>query len=259
MKQNFDKNIHEKFKSYFEIKDSPSDIEKLFYNKTEKYLKYIKWIPGLKMIWIWNSISMNSANAESDIDLLIVTTPNSLWLNRIIITFIFQILGVRKNDKYHAGRFCLSFFATTTWLDFNNWKIENDVYLYFWIVYFKPILSYNNTYELFIEKNNSWADFSDYIYMIEDNKKYIKYQIPLSQPFPPREKGVGQIVASSLPWGEIEKGIWGLNNLFKKIFLPKTLNHFNKIWKPYWVIINDNLLKFHNWDIRKKIKEDIIW
>jgi len=37
-----------------------------------------------------------------------------------------------------------------------------------------------------------------------------------------------------------------LNNLLKKIFLPKTLRHYEKIGKPYGVIINDNLLKFHN-------------
>ncbi len=49
-----------------------------------------------------------------------------------------------------------------------------------------------------------------------------------------------------------------LNNLLKKIFLPKTLKHYKKIEKPYGVIINDNTLKFHNWDIRKKIKKKLI-
>ena len=48
-----------------------------------------------------------------------------------------------------------------------------------------------------------------------------------------------------------------INNLLKKVFLKKTLNHYNKIWKPYGVIINDNMLKFHNWDIRKKISKKL--
>ena len=65
-------------------------------------------------------------------------------------------------------------------MDFSSWKIENDVYLYFWIVYFKPILDYDNTYELFLEKNNSWADFNEYNDIIDDNKRYVKYKIPLS-------------------------------------------------------------------------------
>jgi predicted nucleotidyltransferase len=45
---------------------------------------------------------MNSSTKESDIDLLIVTDNNRLWFVRILVTFIFQILGVRKTDKHHA-------------------------------------------------------------------------------------------------------------------------------------------------------------
>ena len=260
MKQKFDKNIHEKFKAYFDIKNNPSDIEKWFYKKTEKYLKYIKRIPGLKMVWIWNSIAMNSATSDSDIDLYIVTSPNSMWLNRIIITLFFQILWVRKNEKHHSGRFCLSFFSTTDWMDFSDWKLENDVYLYFWIVYFKPILDYDNTYESFLEKNSSWADFGQYSEIIEENKKYVRYwtsykdKTPLNSPLPSKD------------WTRIrgdEKQIDGifvsnLNTILKKIFLPKTLKHFEEIWKPFGVIINDDLLKFHNGDIREKIKKELI-
>lgn len=257
MKQKFWKESHVKFIKYFDIKKEPSQIENDFYKKTDKYLKYIKWIPGLKMIWIWNSISMNCSTKESDIDLLIVTSQNSMWLNRILITLIFEILWVRKNNKHHASRFCLSFFSTINWLNFSNWKIENDIYLYFWIVYFKPILDFDNTYELFFEKNKTWADFSEYNKIKENNKKYIKYKSPLPNP-PPKGEGIKQKlknIAYSLPWNKIEK--W-LNSLFKKIFLPKTLKHYNSIWKPYWIIINDNMLKFHNWDIRQKIKEELV-
>ncbi len=234
MKQCFNKSYHNKFIKYFWIKKEDSKIELDFYKKTEKYLKFIKWIPWLKMVWIWNSISMNCSTKDSDIDLLIVSSPNSMWLNRILITFIFQILGVRKNQRNHAWRFCLSFFTTTNWLDFSSWKIENDIYLYFWIIYFKPILSFNNTYELFIKKNNNWADFKEYWNILKNNKKYIKYS-----------------------WkNNYECKI--INNLLKKIFLQKTLKHYNALWKPYWVIINDDLLKFHNWDIRQKIKKELV-
>jgi hypothetical protein len=45
MKQKFSKEIHEKFKKYFDIKENQSDIEKDFFKKTYKYVNYIKWIP----------------------------------------------------------------------------------------------------------------------------------------------------------------------------------------------------------------------
>lgn len=236
MKQKFDNKSHEKFIKYFWIKEIESKVEKKFYKKIYKYIKFIKWIPWLKMIAIWNSISMNNANKESDIDLYIVTTKNTMWINRIIITFIFQIFLVRKTETKHAWMFCLSFFSTTDWMDFSNWKIENDIYLYFWIVYLKPILNYNNTYENFIDINSKWADFNEYNNYFEKNKEYIKY-----------EKNTNDFNYLKI-----------FDDLLKKIFLTKTLNNFEKIWKPYGVIINDDLLKFHNNDIRRKIKKDLV-
>ena len=227
------------FKDIFQVSENPGKIEKIFYKKFEKYMKFISWIPGLRMVGIWNTISMNCAKSSSDIDLYIVTAPNRMWLVRILITFIFQILRVRKNDKYHAGRFCLSFFSTTNALDFWKFALQNDIYLFFWIIYFKPIININNTYEDFILQNKSWADFSGYKQNISENKKYIKF----SRNFP--EKNNSKI------WNIIEK-------LLKKIFLPKTLKHYEKIWKPYGIIISEDMLKFHNWDIRKQTRNKII-
>jgi hypothetical protein len=86
-------------------------------------------------------------------------------------------------------------------MDFSNFKIDNDIYLYFWIIYFKPILDYDNTYDLFLEKNSSWADFGEYKDILEENKGFVRYEDPLSQPFPPREKGVENNVAIPSPLG----------------------------------------------------------
>lgn len=189
------------------------------------------------MIWVWNSISMNNATKNSDIDLFIVTKQNRMWLSRILITFIFQILWVRKNSKHHAWRFCLSFFATENWLNFWDFALENDIYLYFWIVYFKPLLDYNNTYDKFIKENEKWADFNEYIDIIEKNKKYIKFS-----------KNISEFNCKILNL---------INKLLKNIFIKKTLKNYEKLWKPYWIIINDNMLKFHNNDKRLEIKKEL--
>ena len=227
------------FHDFFNIQEKPWKIEKDFYQKLYKYIKYISWIPWLRMIGVWNSISMNCATADSDIDLYIVTSPNRMWFVRIIITFIFQILWVRKTPKHHAGRFCLSFFSTTDALDFWRFKISNDIYLYFWVLYFKPILNINNTYSDFLEANKTWVNLSKFPEKIQENKQYIQYSKRISER------------------NNFSK-IWDiLDSLFKKIFLPKTLWHYEKIWKPYGIIINDDMLKFHNWDVRKEISDKI--
>lgn len=238
-KQNFSPEIHEIFKKQFKIKANPSEIDLIFLKKTEKFLNFIKWIPGIKMIWVWNSISMNAWKENSDIDLFIVTSINRIWLVRILITLIFQILWVRKTEKKHAWRFCLSFFVNENALNFWDFALKNDVYLYFWTIYFKPILDFDNTYEKFINQNKLWADFDNYIEIINENKKSIK-----------------------ITW----KSFWNkcnilnmIEKILKKIFLIRTLKTYKKLGQPFWVIINDDMLKFHDKDIRKKISDYLIW
>lgn len=232
--QIFTNNDKKAFDEKIKANKNPQKYDRIYLDKTIKYINFIKWIPWLLFVWVWNSLSMNAGTKESDIDLFIVTKTNRMWLNRILITLIFQVLWVRKTKKKHAWRFCLSFFATDKWLYFWSFALEDDLYLYFWIVYLKPILDYNNTYNLFI-KSQSWACFDYFNEIIEENKNFIKYK---------KETKSNSKVLDKV------------DQLLKNIFLPKTLKNYEKLWKPYWIIINDDMLKFHNNDIRKKIKKD---
>jgi hypothetical protein len=236
MKQSFSKKQHDVFKKYANIQNNPWEWDIKYLNKSKKYLKYVKWIPWLYMIWVGNSIAMNNGKKSSDIDLYVVTSEQSIWFVRILLTFIFQLLWVRKTIKRHEGRFCLSFFSTKKWMNFSNFALKNDIYLFFWIVYFKPILNYNNTYEKFLKVNTSWADLSEYQDIIDNNKKHISFSWN-------RKK-------------EIWKSLQLINKFLKTIFLKKTMKTFENLWKPFWIIINDNMLKFHNNDVRKKCREE---
>lgn len=238
MKLRFSKNDFLKFKSLQNIKEVPSDTEKELIQKTIKYTWLIKWIPWIQMIAVWNSVAMNSATNNSDIDLFIVTSKKRLWTVRIFITFIFQILWVRKTNKNHSNRFCLSFFCTTDALNFEKIAIENDIYLYYWIIYIKPILDYDNTYFRFIEENKKWCDFDDYNSIIEENKNSIFYK-----------KNTSKFNFKVL--NQLEK-------LLKYIFISKTKKSFKKLWKPFGIIIDDDMLKFHDKDKREEVRNKTI-
>ncbi len=235
--QTFSQELHKKFINHFNIKENPSETDKELFSKAYKYIPYIKWIPWVKFIWVWNSTSMFASNKESDIDLFIITSQNRMWLVRILVTIIFQVLWVRKTDKFHAKRFCLSFFTTTAWMDFKNFAIENDIYLYFRIIYLKPILDFDNTFQNFIS-SQTWAEFSEYNDLIKENKKFIKFTW---ESF----------------WDNC-KIFYLIDKVLEKIFLPKTLKHYEKLAKPYWIIINKNMLKFHDFDKRKQIKKELL-
>jgi hypothetical protein len=105
------------------------------------------------MIAIGNSLSMYATHEDSDIDLLIVTQPGMIWLVRFFATFILWSHGVWRHGEDVAGNFCLSFFITTDALDLSSIVIEDDIYLYYWIYYLKPVFDRDNTYERFVRAN----------------------------------------------------------------------------------------------------------
>ncbi len=236
MKQTFLLDDFNKFKTLLNIKETPSITDINLLNKSKKYLKYAKFIPWIKLIAVWNSVWMNNSTPDSDIDLFVITHKNTLWFVRIALTFFMQIFWLRKTHKKHAWRFCLSFFCTTQSMNFSDFAIENDIYLYFWIVHLKPILDIDNTFDSFI-KAQSWADFSEYLDIIDENKKSIIFKKSTNQ-----EKY--QLISI-------------LNKVLKSIFLPRSIESCKKLWNPYWIIIHDNMLKFHNNDKRKEIKKEI--
>jgi hypothetical protein len=67
-------------------KDSPSEHEKKLFDRAQKYIQKISWIPGIEMIAIVNSLSMFTTHRDSDIDLFIVTKPKMLWFVRFFVT-----------------------------------------------------------------------------------------------------------------------------------------------------------------------------
>jgi hypothetical protein len=44
------------------------------------------------------------------------------------------------------------------------------------MIYLKPILDYDNTYEKFINENKKWCDFDKYKNIIKNNKDFIIYK-----------------------------------------------------------------------------------
>ncbi len=224
------------FKKYFHIQDSPWYWDEKYLTKTQKYTKFFSKIPWILFIGVGNSTSMNAGKKESDIDLFIITKKNSMWFVRIVITFLTQFFWVRKTSKHHEARFCLSFFCEETHMNFSDFTVKNDIYLYFWIVYLKPILNYNWTYEKFVS-SQTWADFWEYQDQIQENKKYCIF-----------EKNI---------WNKTPKMLTYINIVLKSIFLPKTLKTYETLKKPYGIIIQSNILKFHNHDIRKGLYNTI--
>jgi hypothetical protein len=99
-----------------------------------------------------------------------------IWFVRFFVTLFLWKKSVWRKGKDIRENFCLSFFITTEAMNLSKIAIKNDIYLYYWIYYLKPIYNKNNTYENFLNAN-SWVQIDkkqiieNSIYRIENSKK----------------------------------------------------------------------------------------
>lgn len=121
------------------MKSVPNEHEKVLTARAEYYVRKITWIPGLRMVAVVNSLSMNATHKDSDIDLFIIAAKHRIWLVRVFTTLTFWFYGVWRKGDDIAMNFCLSFFIEESAMDISRIAIEDDVYLYFWTYCMRPI------------------------------------------------------------------------------------------------------------------------
>ena len=224
------------FREYVGARETPCERETALYARAQRHLWRLRRTPGLAMVAVCNSLSYYGTHEDSDIDLFIVTEPRRLWLVRTIFTLYFALLGIRKDKKSHRGQFCLSFFVTTNALDLGRIAIEDDVYLYYWLYYLRPIIDSGDTYAQLV-RANPWVTLPPSV--LQDNLRYL-VATPSVTPLP-------------LGW------LWSLlDATLKAILLPKALASRRALGYPWGIIITDDMLKFHDDDRRREVRERMV-
>lgn len=207
--------------------------------------RFLELVPFIKMIAVVNTLAIDNVRSESDIDLLIVTAPQHIWISRMIVTGIVSLLGYRRHGTKIAGRVCLSFYVTTDALDFSKLQSsEPDTHFAFWTSQAVPLLD-DGTYEKFMTANNwvtallpnAWKwEWKTKLLVPNAGLRSIKqfYQVFFSSP-------VGQ-------WFES----WARSYQVKR--MAKDIESKAKLGTTE-VIISEDILKFHEMDRRGEYNE----
>ncbi len=208
--------------------------------KARRYAKYMQCLPFIRTVAICNSLSFYSAEKDSDIDLFIITEKNRLFISRIYALIFAQILGIRRYKKNVSGRFCFSFLISKDELDIEKIKMDEDIYLTFWLRLMRPLIG-QKTYREFI-KANEWIN-DQFNYEIDQKKHLLEKSVRMLK------------IQKFLEWPL--KG-W-LGNLFEKILGSWQKKRSNKkkvkLNDSSGIIVSDTMLKFHNVDMRKKYQQ----
>lgn len=214
------------------------------WRKVLKGVKFLRFIPFIKMIALCNSIGHFNIKENGDIDLFIVIKDKYLWLTRFLITVCTQLLGIRRHGKKIKDRLCLSFYITDKQLGLEGLTYKNDIYFYYWLIHLIPVFD-NGVYKKFFKANNwvkeyipqvvEWEPVNNWI--IKDTKfsKFIRVF---------KEKLFNNFFGRFL------------NLALKKIQLFKmSKNKHSKAQEDNTdVVISDGVLKFHETDTRKYYK-----
>lgn len=102
--------------------------------RASRAVRRMRWIPFLRMVSLTNTVALNAAEEESDIDLLIIGSNGRLWTVRWAVTAITQLLGIRRHGSYITNRLCLSFYCSDSALGLQRFCVgQRDVHYAYWV------------------------------------------------------------------------------------------------------------------------------
>lgn len=114
--------------------------------------KRLRLIPWIKMAGITGALAMENCDEDDDIDLMIITSVDRLWLTRLLIFLLCPILGIERRkpkDKKVKNKICFNLF-----LDESQLKITpENLFVAHEICQVKPLVNKDRAYEKFLGEN----------------------------------------------------------------------------------------------------------
>jgi hypothetical protein len=118
---------------------------------------YLSYIPTISLIGLSGGLAMGNVDEEDDIDFFIITKKNKLFMTRIWVHAILEMLNLRRkrNESNVQNKICVNLLVDETRLAWP--KESHDVYTAHEIIHMKPLFERNDTYAAFL-KENQWVE-----------------------------------------------------------------------------------------------------
>ena len=213
-------------------------------------IPWIRWLPFLRMVAVTNTLSLSMADEDSDIDLLIVGKNGRLWTVRFLVTAIVQLLGRRRHANHITNRLCLSFYLTERALDLRRFfEGGSDLHYAYWVAMTAVVFEAegSGTAGRFSRENSWITEYFPQHYWMDVIQLY-------RSPDSCWSRRVRQALERALR-GEI--GDW-LERLLRRFQKRKIYSHPDSRVHQKGsvdVVVNDDVLKFHESDSRREHRE----
>lgn len=213
-------------------------------NKINTLRRLRRTLPFIQEIYLCDSASFNASHTNSDIDICIITKPNTIRRARFFSVLRCTLLWLKRSKSRKAWKIDLVFYIDAQYTDLSTIALSpEDPYLNYWLAHLIPI------------------------YKQTDNQTSIYTNNPRIQKILPNfpMKHTINIGTKLTTWSnkrkKIQEIVWGnsireyiISKVWKPRVLYKTQKHGTQ-WRG--IIVNNNMLKFHK-DIRDKVQKSTI-
>jgi len=206
--------------------------------------KFLEVVPFVKLVAVANTLAINNAREESDIDFVIVTSTDRIWITRLMVTGIINLLGYRRHGTNIKDRICLSFYLTDSNLNLQPLVAtpgEDDPHFRFWATQIVPLMD-DGAYKKY-QSENTW----------------VTERLPNAWPTDWQQKVLPPnktLRAIKHAYEQISRRGFGLlaEQWSKAYQVKRIASHVNSKakLKTTDVVISDDVLKFHEADRRRR-------
>jgi hypothetical protein len=122
----------------------------------QRVVSWLRLVPLIKMIAVTGTLAMDNSQEDDDLDLLIVTTKNRLWLTRLLTVLLIEVVASRRRpgDKKAKDKICLNMFLDEEHLGLP--RKERDLFSAHEICQLKVLWEKDGIYQKFL-KENQWV------------------------------------------------------------------------------------------------------
>lgn len=121
----------------------------------DQFLGLVKNVFFIEAIFLTGSVTQNNAKANDDLDFLIVVKKNRLWLTRIIVMLLVNMVGKRRSwHSEEENSWCLNLWLETDQLQMSSKR--HNIYTAYEVVQAENLFERNDVGKNFF-KQNLWV------------------------------------------------------------------------------------------------------
>lgn len=126
----------------------------------QKAARFLSFFPTIFLVALTGSLAVNNAKSSDDIDLMIVTKKDTLWLTRLFVIPLIDLFFRRRLPKIsHLKSQIANTICMNLWLDESSLAVplnKRNLYIAHEVLQVKPLLNRRQTYQKFILAN-AWT------------------------------------------------------------------------------------------------------